>query len=65
MEIKSPEVYLSKSEILLFFRVSNDDVNYLIKNELLIPSNRGGTIKYGISNILGAVFVMDKWKKTE
>jgi len=30
---KSSEIYLTKTEILDFFRVSNEDFNYFVKNE--------------------------------
>jgi len=60
---KSIETYLTKSEVLDFFRISNEDFNYFVKNELLIPSTRDGKIKFELRNIMGCISLLISWKK--
>lgn len=64
MRSYSQEIYLTKMEVLEFFRMSNEDFNYFIKNELLTPSTRGDKIKYGLSNIMGCMSLLIAWEKT-
>ena len=51
-------------EVLEFFRISNEDFNYYIKKELLIPSTKDGKIKYCLSNIMGCMSLLIAWEKT-
>jgi hypothetical protein len=61
---KSTEIYLTKTEVLDFFRMSNEDINYFVKNELLIPSTMDDKIKYGLRNIMGCMSLLIAWEKT-
>jgi len=65
MQNYSQAIYLTKMEVLDYFRISNEDFNYFIKKELLIPSTREGEIRYSLSNIMGCMSLMIAWEKTE
>jgi hypothetical protein len=62
---KSTEIYLTKTQVLDFFRMSNEDINYFVKNELLIPSTMDGKIKFDLRNIMGCMSLLIAWEKTE
>ena len=63
MKRKSLEIYLSKKEILLYFKATNSDINYLIKNKLLKPINRGGMILFKLGDLMDATFHLTKEAK--
>jgi hypothetical protein len=65
MQNYSDLIYLTKNEVLDYFRISNEDFNYFIKNRLLKSSTRDGKIKYGLSNIMGCMSLLIAWEKTE
>ena len=65
MQSYSDEIYLTKMEVLEFFRMSNEDFNDFIKDRLLNPSTRDGKIKYVLSNIMGCMSLLIAWEKTE
>lgn len=62
---KSQEIYLTKTEVLDFFRMSNEEFNYFVKNQLLIPSTMDGKIKFDLSNIMGCMSLLIAWEKTK
>lgn len=65
MQSYSDEIYLTKMEVLEFFRMSNEDFIDFIKDRLLNPSTRDGKIKYVLSNIMGCMSLLIAWEKTE
>jgi len=60
MRSKSLEIYLSKKEIQTFFKATNSDINYLIKNKLLKPIIKGGMILFKLGDIMDATFYLTK-----
>ena len=63
MKRKSLEIYLSKKEILIYFKATNSDINYLIKNKLLKPIIKGGMILFKLGDIMDATFHLTKQAK--
>ena len=50
-------------EILIFFKATNSDISYLIKNKLLKPINKGGMILFRLGDIMDATFHLTKQAK--
>ena len=65
MKNKGSEIYLSKKEILLFFKATNSDINYLVKRKLLKPISIRGQIVFGLENIMNATFHLTKEVKNK
>ena len=64
MKSKSPEMYLSKKDILIYFKKATEsDIDYLIKNKLLKPMIKNGTVMFSLSNILDATFQLAQFSK--
>lgn len=63
MKRKSLEIYLSKKETLIYFKATNSDIDYLIKNKLLKPIIKGGMILFKLGDIMDATFILTKQAK--
>lgn len=65
MRKRSTEIYLSKKEILLFFKATNSDIDYLIKKGYLKYSAQGGGKMFSLSDVLDATFHLTKWARKQ
>jgi len=64
MKSKSPEMYLSKKDILTYFKKATEpDIDYLVKKKLLKPTMQGGTIMFSLGNILDATFHLVQYQR--
>ena len=61
---KTPEVYLSKKDIKVFFKIPSSDIDYLTKRKILTPSISGGQILFSLTDILEALtYLLNKHKE--
>lgn len=58
---KKAKLYLTKKDLIIFFKINKNDIDKLIKLKLLKPVLVDGKYAFSLSNILNATF---KYSKT-